>query len=128
MNRWLLSLVVAWGLVSLAGAQGLGGADSGAVMRARADALVFPEVTFRDTSLSSAVEYLRQMTAKSDVGKGINFVELYPKEVGDETLVTLSLNGVPLSAVLQYLADSAGVAVEYQRHAVVLKLVTSADE
>ncbi len=117
--KWLIaSLVVGLSAVSGVRAQG----DPGAVMRARAEAVVFPEVTFKDTSLSSAVEFLRQMTAKAAAGKGINFVELYPKEFGDETTVTLSLNGVPLSAVLKYLGESSGVAVEYQAVAIVLKV------
>ncbi len=122
MKCLLASLVSAFGLVLSVGAQG----DPGAVTRARAEALVFPEVTFKDTSLSSAVEYLRQMTAKSAGGKGMNFVELYPREFGEETTLTLSLSGVPLAAVLKYVGESSGVAVEYQAHAIVLKVAPEA--
>ncbi len=93
-------------------------------MRARAEAIVLPDVSFNETSLTSAVEYLRQMAAKAAAGKGINFVELYPKEFGEETMVTLSLSGVPLSAVLKYVGESSGVAVEYQPHAIVLKVAS----
>lgn len=113
MKTWTCALILAVGFVM--------GARAG-VLESRADALMFPEINFRDTSLTSAVEYLRQATAKEPGGAGgFNLVELYPKEFGEETLITMSLNNVPFSAVLKYVAESAGVEVSYQDHAIVLK-------
>lgn len=116
MKTWICSWVLA---VSLAVSVQAG------VLEARADSLMFPEINFRETSLTAAVEYLRQATAKEPGAPGgFNLVELYPKQFGEETLVTLSLNNVPFSAVLKYLAESAGVEVVYQDHAIVLKQAT----
>ncbi len=111
MRTWMCAWILVLGFVVVARAGAL---------ESRADALMFPEIAFRETSLTSAVEYLRQATAK-DPGGAINLVELYPAEFGEETLITMSLNNVPFSAVLKYVAESAGVAVEYQDHAIVLK-------
>ncbi len=96
--------------------------QDGGGLKAKAEALVIPEIHFRETSLSSAVEYLRQLSAKEPDGQGaFNFVELYPQEYGEDTLVTMSLNNIPLAAALKYLSESAGLEVEYQQYAVVLK-------
>lgn len=116
MKTWICAWVLAMSLVV--------GARAG-VLEARADALIFPEINFRETSLTTAVEYLRQATAKQAGGSGgFNLVELYPKEFGEQTMVTMSLNNIPFSAVLKYVAESTGVEVIYQEHAIVLKPAT----
>jgi hypothetical protein len=51
---------------------------------------------------------------------------MFPKEYGDTKKITLQLSGVPMSSVLDYVAQLGGVTVSYEKAAVVLKLAESA--
>ena len=79
--------------------------------------MAFP-VEFKDTTLSTALEYIRQQVEQTSGGKAqINFVLQLPPELANKK-VTLRLNHVPVMDVLHYLGDLAGVKFQVQPYAI----------
>ena len=75
-------------------------------------------VEFNATTLGSAIEYLRQRVAQDSGGKlQINFAVNLPPDLVNKR-VTLKLDRVPLSEVMRYLGDMAGVKFERQPYAI----------
>lgn len=75
---------------------------------------LLPEISFKEASLSSVLEYLSQ---KAGDKSPLNFVTLYPAEYG-EKLITLQLTHVPLKVVLDYIGAIAGVDFIPDPHAI----------
>lgn len=91
-------------------------------LRKQMESLVVSKVDFSDTSLTTVLDYLPKLAAKESGGKTtLNLVRMFPAEFGDK-LITLKLSGVPMSSVLDYVSQMAGLKVEYQTHAVVMAL------
>jgi hypothetical protein len=88
-------------------------------LKARADALIVPKVDFKDASLNAVLDYLPKIAAEQKVA--LNVVRLFPKEYGDEKKITLQLASVPMSSVLEYVAQLGAVTVDYQKSAIVVK-------
>ena len=77
-------------------------------------------VEFKDTSLQSAVEYLRQQIEQRSGGRAkANFVLNVPPEVANKK-VTLQMNHVPVTALLEYLGNLAGVSFSVEKYAIVV--------
>lgn len=88
-------------------------------LKSRTEAMIIPKVDFHDASLNSILDYLPKLAAQQ---KGtLNIVRMFPKEYGDEKKITIQLASVPMSSVLEYIAELGGVTVEYDKSAVVLK-------
>lgn len=84
--------------------------------------IVIPQIQFRDATLGSAVDYLKKAVDKQSGGKvAVNFVVKLPPEQITTQTVTLSLNQVPFTEAVKYLASVANLDVEYQQYAIVLK-------
>ena len=83
-------------------------------------ALVLPQVKFREASLDSALEYLKQQAATSAGKTQVNFVSQLPPEMAEKK-VTLNLTNVPFTEALRYLGEVGGVTFEIQRYAVLVK-------
>ena len=101
-----------------------GGAAPAAVVPVKTlDKTVVP-VEFKDTSLDSALEYIKQHIATVSGGKmQVNFVLNVPPELAKKR-VTLQLDHVPVTELLRYLGQLAGVNFEMQKYAI---LVTPAN-
>jgi hypothetical protein len=85
-------------------------------------AIIVPKVEFREATLGSALEYLRQQVTKLSNGKqSVNFVAQLPDEQMKSQAITLVLSNVPFTEVLRYLGTVANVQFEYQKYAVVVK-------
>lgn len=95
-------------------------------LRKQMESLVVSKIDFSDTSLSTVLDYLPKLAAKESGGKvALNLVRMFPAEIGEKP-ITLKLNGAPMSSVLDYVSQMAGLKVEYQTHAVVLALPKTA--
>jgi hypothetical protein len=97
-------------------------ADGGAAtVQRRLERMRIPKLEFRDATLDSALEYLRQQAEKLSGGETkLNFVVKLPPEQQAKT-ITLSLSDIPVTEAIKYVADLADVSVEYQAHAVMIK-------
>ena len=103
-------------LARIAAAQKPGASSPGLSEKTLEQTLI--SVEFSDTTLNSAIEYLRQRVAQDSGGKQqINFAVNLPPDLANKR-VTLKLDHVPLSEVLRYLGDMAGVKFERQPYAI----------
>ena len=83
--------------------------------------LIVPKVEFRDATLGSALDFLKQTAAKNSDGKVVvSFVAQLTEEKKLEP-VTLSLANIPYSEVLRYLGEVAKVDFTYDKYAIVVK-------
>ena len=77
-------------------------------------------VEFNNTPLTGALEYIRQKAAEASGGKlQINFAVNIPPELANKK-ITLKLDHVPVSEVLRYVGDLAGISFERQQYAIVV--------
>lgn len=90
----------------------------GGGLRARLEKLIVPKVDFRDASLGAVIDYLPKVAAEQKVA--LNLVRMFPADYGTEKKISLSLENVPMTSVLDYVAQLGGLKLEYQAHAVVL--------
>jgi hypothetical protein len=85
-------------------------------------ALIVPHVEFKDATLGSALDYLKQTAAKVSDGKtSANFVVKIPNEVVDSKKVTLNLTKVPFTEVLRYLGELTGFKFTIDKYAITVK-------
>ena len=83
--------------------------------------LMLPKVDFRDATLGSVLDFLKQAAPKNSDGKVVvNFVAQLSEEQKAQS-VTLSLANVPFSEVLKYLGELAKVEFVYDKYAIVVK-------
>lgn len=89
--------------------------------------LILPKVEFREASLSSALEFLRQTVEKVSGGKQkVNFVLQLPPSVADSTQVTISLRDIPFTEAVKYIGSLASVDFVYDKYAIIVKPKDSA--
>lgn len=88
------------------------------------DGVILPKVNFREASLSSVLDLLRQQVEEvTEGGTLINFVaQLPPEKLAQK--ISLSLQNVPLPAVLKYVGELAGVQFVSEQYAIVVKPLT----
>ena len=87
----------------------------------------FP-VEFKDTSLQTALEFIRQQTEEKTSGRAqINFVLQLPAELANKK-ITLRLSHVPVTEMLHYIGDLAGVKFQTQTYAIVVVPAASSGE
>ena len=95
------------------------------IVGARLRAIIIPNVEFQDTPISDALEFLRTRSRELDdqtedpSRKGINIV--YPVWEEGEPMITLKLKNLPLSEALRYTVELAGVRMEIEGSAVVVR-------
>ena len=84
--------------------------------------LIIPRVEFREATLGSALDFLKQAAAKNSDGKvAVSFVVQLPEEQAKTQTVTLALANIPYSEVLRYLGEVAKVDFTYDKYAIVVK-------
>ncbi len=99
--------------------------DTGSLRR-QLDQLTVPEVNFRDASLGSALEFLKQM-AKQQIDLDVNFVPAVPAEVMEKQNITLSLKQIPFMEMLRYIGGLADVSFTVDQHAVIVRPASSSE-
>ena len=94
--------------------------DPVGVLKRKLAAITFPSVQFRDANPEDVIDFIRQETGKLTADKTeINFVWQVPRG----TLVspiTLNLKKVPVSEVLNYVAQVTGLRYRVDAYAVVI--------
>ena len=91
-------------------------------MQKQLEKLIVPKVEFRDATLGSALEFLKQAATKNSDGKVVvNFVVQLPEDQANTQTVTLALANVPYSEVLRYLGEVAKIEFTYDKYAIVVK-------
>lgn len=84
--------------------------------------VVIPKVEFREATLGSALEYLRQTVSKASGGeRSVNFVLQVPEEQLRTQTITLSLTNVPFTEVLRYVGGLGNLQFSYDRYAVIVR-------
>ena len=77
-------------------------------------------VEFKDTSLQSALEYIRQHIESASGGKtAVNFVLNVPPELANKR-ISLQMDHVPVTELLRYVGDLAGVSFQFQKYAILV--------
>lgn len=95
--------------------QGQAGARK--ALRNQMEAMVLPTVKLQDVAAREAFLYVSQQVEKRSGGKKhLNVVWLAPSEAGNR--ITLTLQNIPVSEVLRYLAAAADLRVVYDRNAI----------
>ncbi len=85
-------------------------------------AVMISKVDFKEATLGSVLEYLKQTVAKTSGGTAsVNFVVQLPDQQVNTQTVTLSLTNVPFTEVLRYLGSVASIQFEYDRYAVIVR-------
>ena len=123
-------------------------------IRNKLTGIIVPKLEFRSTSLSSAIEFLRQESVRLDPepdpqARGVNLILRLPaaSQVATPTLgtdsgsgatvaalpsantrLTLSLSRVPLLEALKYVANQAGLKVKVEPYAVSLVPLTESSD
>jgi len=88
-------------------------------------AVILPKVEFREATLGSALEYLKQAIVKASDGKQVvNFVVQVPEDQVKTLPVTLNLTSIPATEALRYLGGVAGLEFQYEKYAVVVRSKT----
>ncbi len=96
------------------------GATPAAVVPVKSLERMVVPVEFKDTSLQSALEYIRRRIEAASGGRtAVNFVLNVPPELANKR-VTLQMDHVPVTELLRYLGDQAGVSFQYQKYAIVV--------
>lgn len=86
----------------------------------KASRIIIPKIELRDATVNEAVHFLNRKAAEIGEGlPGINVV-LKPKP-GAESRISLSLTNVPLTDVLRYIAELAGLEMKAEPQALVLQ-------
>ncbi len=92
--------------------------NQGPTLADQLSSVTLPRVEFADVSLSEALEGLKALAKDASGGKVVpNFIVR-----GDEAKtrrISLSLQNVPLSEAIRYVAELAGAACRYEAKAVV---------
>jgi len=86
----------------------------------RLEAIVLPEVSFRDAVVKDVILFLQREAASRVTEKeSLNFVWLVPSDV-EVPRVTLALRQTPISEVLRYVTQMVGLRYRVDGHAVVI--------
>ncbi len=77
-------------------------------------------VDFKDTSLQTAIEILRQRISEKSAGKvEVNFVLRLPPDLANKR-ISLHLDRVPATEVMRYMGSLAGVEFKVEQYAVMV--------
>ena len=102
------------------------GANPAATVPVKSLARLIVPVEFKDTTLQTALEYLRQHVDAASGGKTqVNFVLNLPPELANKK-ISLQLDHVPVTEVLRYIGDLAGVSFQVQPYAILVTPAASA--
>ena len=97
-----------------------GGATPAAVLPVKSLERMVVPVEFKDTSLQSALEYIRQRIEVASGGKtAVNFVLNVPPDLASKR-ISLQMDHAPVTELLRYLGDLAGVNFQFQKYAIVV--------
>lgn len=92
----------------------------GNTMEKQLASVIIPKVEFREATLGSVLEYLKQTLEKTTGGQAsVSFIVL--RDVPVTQQVTLSVTNIPFTEVLRYIGGLADVQFAYEKYGVVVK-------
>lgn len=95
-------------------------ADPSKLLEQRLASIILPEINFREAVVRDVIEFLqREAQERAPDKKPINFVWLVPAEA-QLSPITLTLRRTPLSEVIKYTTQLAGLRYRVDAHAVVI--------
>ena len=100
-----------------AGAQPPAKAQPTASQIAALNTLIIPEINLKETTLGSAMEFLRQKAASLPNG-GMRLSFVLDPGVDVRTSLTLHLDNIPLMEALRYMLDQANATFTVERYAI----------
>jgi hypothetical protein len=87
------------------------------------EALILPEIDFRDSDLAAALQYLGQKArTQSDGAIQVQFVLLLPDDFKPRYELTLDLKSISFARALQYVGQLAGVKFTAGPHAIIARV------
>lgn len=96
-------------------------------MEKQLQALILDKVEFKDASVGSVLDYLKQNAARASKEKiNVSFVVQVPAAVMDSKKVTLSLRNLPFTEVLRYLGELTGFQFVIEKYAILVREKTEA--
>lgn len=96
-------------------------------LRKQFDAALLPRVLFRGANFDGALQYVAAAARKHSAGRmSLSFISEVPEDFQPRHELSLDLNGVPLSEVIRYLAELAGVEFAVRGNTLVAKLPNAA--
>jgi len=97
-------------------------AGAGAVQEKQLATVVLPKVEFKEATLGSALDFLKQQVDKQSGGKQlVNFVLQLPDEQVKAQTVTLSLANVPFTEVLRYIGTLTNTSFTFEKYAIAVR-------
>lgn len=89
--------------------------------------ITIPEINFANAPLGDILDYLSARATEISNGSVVaNFIYKGSPEQRQNTLITLSLRGVPLTEAIKYVSQLSHSKVKYEEHAVVVEPLQSA--
>jgi|GEM_PF-2566656 len=92
--------------------------NPGVVLKTKLAAVKVPKVDFRDAPLRESLDVLSEIVAKQ-TGNVIR-PSFVLKGIPDDSKLTLSMNNIPATDLIGYMADLTRSRVTYEKHAIVL--------
>jgi hypothetical protein len=93
--------------------------EDNTVLRKSYDRVIIPKFEVNDVTLDEAIQAVRIMAKNASKGTVIPNIIIKNPEVGKKT-VTLNLTSVPLSELLNYIAEVAGAKLTYEKTGVMI--------
>lgn len=94
----------------------------GAIQEKQLSAVIMPKVEFREATLGSALDFLKQQVAKQSGGAiAMNFVLQIPEEQVKTQTITISLANVPITEVLRYIGTLTNTTFTYEKYAITVR-------
>ena len=118
----------------LFGFPGLRAGDTSYDLKVKMDTIVFPSVEFADTPLRDVLEFLTVRSAELDTvetdpaKKGVSLLVKAPGETADNVRINLKLSNIPLSEILRYVGEQAGLRIRVEPYAIALVPLTDLSE
>lgn len=95
--------------------------EKGGTLENSLSKILIPKVEFTDASVREAVTYVAQRVSALTEGKQtLNIVWLIPSEY--DARVTISLQNIPATEALKYIATSANLKLNYDARALTIRL------
>lgn len=84
--------------------------------------IVLPSMSFKDVSLSTATQYLKQQAEKlSDGAIKLNIILSLPPGYADSTAVSVELSDIPFLDALKYVCRLSKTKYSIERHGIVIE-------
>ncbi len=97
--------------------------NTGLELTKKLQSLTLPKLDFKDVSLSTAIEFLKQQAEKlSDGALKLNIVLAVPPGYADSMKVTVELADIPFLEALKYVCKLSRTKYTIERHGIIIEM------